>query len=78
MLEHLQRGEGFSRQDVGAHGLPLLGLVDWNDTVNLRPGAESLFTANLYGTVLHELIALLDHLGEMQAVDAHRAAYQAI
>src|SRR5690606_24306843 len=46
--EHLQRGLAFTRGDVGRHGLPLLGFADWNDTVNLPAGAESLFTANLY------------------------------
>ncbi len=37
-----------------------LGFADWNDTINLRTGAESLFTANLYGKALRELIELAD------------------
>jgi cellobiose phosphorylase len=57
----------FTRQDVGQHGLPLLGFADWNDTVNLPAGAESLFTANLYGKALLEMIALLDYLGDGSA-----------
>ena len=56
--EHLQRAGHFTRTHVGAHGLPLLGYADWNDTVNLRTGAESLFNANLYGKALLELSAL--------------------
>ena len=58
VLEHLQRALGFTRDDVGQHGLPLLGFADWNDTINLPTGAESLFTANLYGAALQEMIAL--------------------
>ncbi len=49
VMEHLEGGLAFTSQDVGKHGLPLLGFADWNDTVNLPKGAESLFTANLYG-----------------------------
>jgi cellobiose phosphorylase len=56
--EHLRRGIEFTRRNTGAHGLPLLGFADWNDTVNLAAGAESLFTANLYGKALRELMAL--------------------
>jgi cellobiose phosphorylase len=60
VLEHLTRAASFTRGDVGRHGLPLLGFADWNDTVNLRPGAESVFTACLYGAALLELAALAD------------------
>ena len=62
--EHLCRALEFTSQDVGSHGLPLAGFADWNDTVNLLKGAESLFTANLYGTALKEMIELADYLGE--------------
>lgn len=63
--EHLQRAVNFTRTHVGEHGLPLLGFADWNDTVNLRTGAESLFNANLYGKALLELGALADFRGEV-------------
>ena len=76
VLEHLKRGLIFTRQDVGQHGLPLLGFADWNDTVNLPAGAESLFTANLYGKALLEMIALLDYLGEATVAGEFRAAYE--
>ena len=36
VLEHMQRAIEFTRTQLGAHGLPLLGFADWNDTVNLR------------------------------------------
>jgi cellobiose phosphorylase len=64
VLEHIQRGLNFTRNDVGIHGLPLLGFADWNDTINLAKGAQSLFSAHLYGRALHEFIALLEHLGK--------------
>ncbi len=58
VLDHLRRALAFTRQDVGAHGLPRLGFADWNDTVNLPAGAESLFTAHLYGRALLEMMDL--------------------
>ena len=64
VLEHMARGIEFTRAHVGTHGLPLLGFADWNDTVNLRAGAESVFTACLYGVVLRELIELAEFIGE--------------
>jgi cellobiose phosphorylase len=74
-LEHLKRALSFTRRDIGRHGLPLLGFADWNDTVNLPKGAESLFTANLYGKALLEMIALEAHLGDPE-IENHRAAYE--
>ena len=62
VFEHLQRALAFTKNDTGAHGLPRLGFADWNDTINLPTGAESLFTANLYGKALKEMIALCRHL----------------
>jgi cellobiose phosphorylase len=67
VLQHLQRAIDFTRQNTGAHGLPLLGFADWNDTVNLPSGAESLFVANLYGKALLEMIDLARHLGDAAA-----------
>ena len=58
VLTHLDRAIEFTRQDTGQHGLPFLGFADWNDTMNLPKGAESLFTASLYGAALKELIDL--------------------
>lgn len=75
VLEHLERALAFTRQDVGQHGLPLLGFADWNDTVNLPAGAESLFTANLYGKALLEMIALLQHLGDSRNIGDYLNAY---
>lgn len=74
VLEHLKRALAFTRKDVGAHGLPLLGFADWNDTINLPKGAESLFSAHLYGRALLEIIELLECLGD-GSVQEYRQAY---
>jgi cellobiose phosphorylase len=76
VLGHLKKAIEFTTHDVGAHGLPLLGFADWNDTVNLSAGAESLFAANLYGKALLEMIALARHLGDGGAVAQYTACYE--
>jgi cellobiose phosphorylase len=63
-LDHLYRAVGFTHQDTGQHGLPRLGFADWNDTINLATGAESLLSACLYGQALRELIDLCGLVGE--------------
>jgi cellobiose phosphorylase len=78
VLQHLRRALAFTQQNVGAHGLPLLGFADWNDTVNLRPGAESPFVANLYGKALLEMIELARHLGDVEAASGYAAQYDAM
>ncbi|HAE58840.1 MAG TPA: glycosyl transferase, partial [Anaerolineae bacterium] len=70
---HLRRALAFTKSDVGAHGLPLAGFADWNDTINLRTGAESLFTANLYGVALNEMIGLCRFLGDEASASAYLA-----
>jgi cellobiose phosphorylase len=78
VLDHLRRAIAFTQQNVGAHGLPLLGFADWNDTVNLRAGAESLFVASLYGKALLEMIGLSRHLGDLDAVGQYTARYESM
>jgi cellobiose phosphorylase len=75
VLEHLERALDFTRKDVGKHGLPLLGFADWNDTVNLPTGAESLFTSHLYGRALLEMIALMQYIGDWPAEREYQTAY---
>jgi cellobiose phosphorylase len=75
VLEHLKRGLDFTRRDTGEHGLPLLGFADWNDTVNLPTGAESLLAANLYGKACREMMVLFEHLGDDSAAHEQRVAY---
>jgi cellobiose phosphorylase len=76
VLDHLRQAIAFTHDDVGVHGLPLLGFADWNDTVNLRAGAESLFVANLYGKALREIIDLARHLGDEEAAAQYEGWYE--
>lgn len=76
VLEHLKRAIEFTSNDLGSHGLPLLGFADWNDTVNLPKGAESMFTANLYGAALKEMIELLKYIGEEETVIKYEGYYE--
>jgi cellobiose phosphorylase len=62
--EHLLRAVAFTRGDLGAHGFPRLGFADWNDTLNLAAGAESVLAACLYGKALLELAGLAALRGE--------------
>lgn len=78
VLDHMRRAVEFTTANVGAHGLPLLGFADWNDTVNLRPGAESLFVAHLYGKALLEMIDLAGHTGDAAAAERYRGCYEAM
>jgi cellobiose phosphorylase len=75
VLDHVKRALTFTRNDLGRHGLPLLGFADWNDTINLATGAESLFSAHLYGRAVNEFIALLEHVGQQEEAQAWRAAH---
>ncbi len=74
--DHLERAIEFTKRDTGAHGLPLLGFADWNDTVNLPAGAESFFTANLYGKALREMIELSAYLEDAAAEEHYTAYYE--
>lgn len=76
VLNHMRRALSFTKTHTGKHGLPLLGFADWNDTVNLKPGAESVFIANLYGLALMEMIDLFDYLKQNNEVKYYHHEYQ--
>ena len=75
VLEHLKRALQFTKNNTGKHGLPLLGFADWNDTVNLPKGSESIFNANLYGLSLLEMIDLSTFLGNESDVSSYKKDY---
>jgi len=75
VLDHMKRALNFTGNDKGMHGLPHLGFADWNDTVNLRTGAESLFNTHLYGKGLLEMIELCNYLRDAAAAKAYRIEY---
>jgi cellobiose phosphorylase len=68
VLEHLKRGLTFTWENIGQHDLPLLGFADWNDTVNLPKGAESLFVANLFGRAIVELRGVVAFLKDTETL----------
>jgi cellobiose phosphorylase len=76
VFEHLQRAIEFTRTHVGRHGLPLLGFADWNDTVNLKGDAESIFTCCLYGKGLLEMIELCTFLKKTDLVKKYQGYYE--
>ena len=76
VLNHLERALEFTKTNVGRHGLPLLGFADWNDTVNLKTGAESLFVANQYGKALLDMIELCEFRAEHAQAARYRADYE--
>ena len=78
VFKHIQRALSFSKGDTGVHGLPRLGFADWNDTVNLANGAESVFSAELYGKALLEMIELANFLGDQSMAESYLADYQEI
>lgn len=73
--EHLEAALNFTKHDLGQNNLPHLGFADWNDTVNLKTGAESLMNANLYGTATNEYIALLKHLKDKEKATVYQKDY---
>lgn len=75
VLEHLRRALDFTHSNTGCHGLPLLGFADWNDSINLPEGAESLFIAHLYGKALQEMIELMEALDDPTRAALYRVHY---
>ncbi|EJE4203748.1 TPA: glycosyl transferase [Vibrio parahaemolyticus] len=74
--EHLGRSIEFTRRNTGQHGLPLLGFADWNDTVNLPTGAESLMVASMYGKALLDMLDLCRLRGENDLAERYQAQYE--
>jgi cellobiose phosphorylase len=75
VLNHLRNALEFTKKNVGAHGLPLLGFADWNDCVNLPTGAESMFNACIYGKALQEMIDLAKFHDEKIWVEQYTADF---
>jgi cellobiose phosphorylase len=61
LLEHLVRSWKFTLNNLGPHGLPLIGRADWNDCLNLNcfsetPGEPFQTTANRDGRTAESLM----------------------
>jgi cellobiose phosphorylase len=77
VLEHLHRALAFTAGNLGRHGLPKLGWADWNDAFNME-GAESVFSACLYGKALLEMQELMDVLGDVESAQGYAEDYNRI
>jgi len=76
ILEHLYAVVEFSRSRLRAHGLPLLGRGDWNDTLDYiggEDGGESVWGGMFYLAMLNRLTELLEYRG-LQARTSEIAA----
>ena len=65
VLDHLLAVVRFAGGNLGAHGLPIFGRGDWNDTLDYiggRDGGESVWGGMFYITMLNRLIELLEFL----------------
>lgn len=75
VINHLKAAIEFTAANTGRHGLPLLGYADWNDTVNLPVGAESVFIAELFGYALKEMTELLEAMSPPECNDRYVQYY---
>ncbi len=78
VINHLRKALKFTKENVGTHGLPLLGFADWNDCVNLPSGAESMFNACLYGKAILEMIDLAKYQDDAVHIEQYTADLEAI
>ena len=65
ILDHLFAVAAFAGNHLAAHGLPIFGRGDWNDTLDYiggREGGESVWGGMFYVAMLDRLIELLRHL----------------
>ncbi len=76
--EHLCRSIAFTYGNTGQHGLPLLGFADWNDTVNLPTGSESMMVANMYGKALLDMLDLCELRGDDERAKQFQTQYEAM
>jgi len=61
LLEHLERCIQYTLNNLGPHGLPLIGRADWNDCLNLntfsdQPGESFQTTTNQDGKVAESVV----------------------
>lgn len=61
LLEHLERCLQYVMDNIGPHGLPLIGRADWNDCLNLntfsdKPGESFQTTTNRDGKVAESVV----------------------
>jgi cellobiose phosphorylase len=82
ILDHLMAVVNFVKGNLGAHGLPIFGRGDWNDTLDYiggDDGGESVWGGMFYVAMLNLLIELLERIdrkdlkSEVEAVSGKMA-----
>lgn len=79
VLDHLKRAIEFSMKNIGPHKIPLAGVADWNDTVNIDHGkkkAESVWVAIFLLYALNELIGILKASGRNKETKIYENYYK--
>ncbi len=69
ILSHMFSVVNYAKNNLGAHGLPIFGRGDWNDTLDYiggEEGGESVWGAMFYASMLNLFIELLEHLGNLE------------
>ncbi|MGZ4358849.1 MAG: GH36-type glycosyl hydrolase domain-containing protein, partial [Gaiellaceae bacterium] len=91
LYEHLQRALHYTLEQLGPHGLPLIGRADWNDCLNLNcfsdePGESFQTTENKEGGVaesvfigVHFVLAAkeLAQIAELRGLTSEAAGFRA-
>jgi len=88
LFEHLERSIQYTLNNIGPHGLPLIGRADWNDCLNLntfseKPGESFQTTTSRDGKVAESVVVaalFIMAANEMRAISEHlgmadKAAY---
>ncbi|MBK7211738.1 MAG: glycosyl transferase family 36 [Bacteroidales bacterium] len=75
ILNHMFAVVNYAKNNLGAHGLPIFGRGDWNDTLDYiggEDGGESVWGGMFYAAMLKLFIELLEYTGrEKEAVEVN-------
>jgi len=81
MYEHMERAISFTLNNLGPHGLPLMGFADWNDCLNLsmckhKNKAESVMVAMMLVLAAKEMSELAELAYKQEDVEKYKKIAQ--